>query len=34
MGKTKEFLDHLTAAELEDLEVLINEFMLECDDSK
>jgi hypothetical protein len=34
MGKTKEFLDHISAAELEDLEELIKAFELEYDDSK
>jgi hypothetical protein len=34
MGRTKEFLDHISAAELEDLEGLIKAFGLEYDNSK
>ncbi len=34
MGKTKELLNHITQAELEDLEILYEIIGPECDDSK
>jgi hypothetical protein len=34
MGKTKDLLDHITKAELEDLEILYEIIGPECDDSE
>lgn len=34
MSKTKQFLNHITPAELEDLEILYEIIGPECDDSK